>query len=192
MKKARRLVNLDISEVSSVTVGAGKGVRVKLLKRHNERNAMQTDIFKSGAVPVNIAKHAFESVCAGEISEYRFGKIQQELAGLMGISLAEFFKTDAGLATLAPRRALSPAQNLDLVAKEYNDPTPQRAQPGEEEDGDTDELDGMAREHRANWNKANPGKRPMTHAEAVTAVLHTPEGAAAYQRAKAAHLQKNA
>jgi hypothetical protein len=110
-----RLKNLKIDEVSSVDVGAGRGVRVLLMKSATKRN---DDMDTSNLRPMIIAKRAHSAVSNGEMSEYAFGKAQQQLAELMGLSLAEFFETPAGLATLAPRTALSAAQNLELMKRE--------------------------------------------------------------------------
>jgi hypothetical protein len=71
-KKARRLKNLQISEVSSVDVGAGYGVNVVLAKRdtgHVERK--ETPMRTSpGANEFSIAKSLHDTAQRGELSEY--------------------------------------------------------------------------------------------------------------------------
>jgi hypothetical protein len=193
MKKARRLINLDISEISSVDRGAGKGVRVMLMKRNDHMQTADETIFKglSGLQPVAIAKRAFESVAAGEISEHRFAEIQKQLAVAMfpaapneGVALAKFLATAAGAETLRPRTGLGFAQNYELMKAEGNEPRAERAQPDgdNDDDVDKDEVDAMAREHR----KKHP---ELTHPQAVAAILATPQGTEAYRRDKAARLR---
>lgn len=207
MKKARRLVNLDISEISSVDVGAGRGVRVMLMKAANANRRidhMQTDqtIFKglSGMVPLNIAKAAHAAVAAGEMSEMRFSEVMKTLALSLfpdapneGVALAKLFETAVGKALLAPRTGLSFAQNYELVKREGNDPTPHRARPGEEDppaegtpEAAHEQLSEMARERM----KKHPEQSFQQHYTA--AMTDSEEGRQLARRVNGGSLQKNA
>ena len=120
MRKGRQLTNLHVEEISSVDKGAGGarggvGTRVLLMKSANRRN---DEMDTSNLTPMIIAKRAHSAVSNGEMSEYAFGKAQQQLAELMGLSLSEFFATPAGLQTLAPRVGLSVSKNYELMKRE--------------------------------------------------------------------------
>jgi hypothetical protein len=202
----RQLKNLRISEISSVDRGSGKGVRVTLLKSATQRNddmAIEATIFKglSALAPLTVAKRAHADVAAGEISDFRFAEIQKQLAILMfpneaseGRALSKFFGTIVGKAMLAPRPALSAAQNYALMKLEAaHIPKPHLEQPDDDDD-DPDEattaLNAMAAEHRQRLFRET-GKR-ITHDAAVVHVIGSDEGNALFQRSKAESLRKNA
>jgi hypothetical protein len=193
----RQIKNLRIEEVSSVDRGAGKGVRVLLMKRATERNdEMNIEQVQKILGPVHLSKRAHTLVSNGQISEVKFAEMQQEIALQMfgaesrsvGEALNKYFSCAAGQATLAPRPLLSAQQNwtLQKAEAERDDvPHARLAQPDDDDAIDADKaLDEMAAEHRKNDPK-------LTHAQAVTAVLATPQGNEAYQRARSKHLAKN-
>jgi hypothetical protein len=146
-RKARRLKNIRIDEVSSVDVGAGHGVEVRLMKRdtgHVERK--ETNMSLQSLIAKSLSLRA-----SGELSDFDLGIVHQERAKELGISLAKYYDSPEGARALKAANASHyfnmqyeghvgnghPAVN-ELDARKRN-PKPVLAQPdSDDSSGDVD------------------------------------------------------
>jgi hypothetical protein len=190
-----RLKNLRIEEVSSVDRGAGKGVRVMLLKRHNERNShMQTEEILKAAQSGNVSEPTmFAAMTVLARQYFPLAKSEAE-------AWVQFTEHNAiGKRMDAVRRTLPKGTFEERVgfvktmaeyAKAGTIPRAVRAQPDDDREDDDDDadkaIDALAEQHRAK----NP---TMTKEQCVAHVIeHHPDGKRLYAESKRKHLAKNA
>ncbi len=186
---ARRYGQLTKLHIDSVD--AGVGTRVAFFK---SQEFQMEDILKSLDTPADqICKRAL----AGEVPEpimfAAMSKLAEQYFPLEKSRELAWVKFTEGCAIgkrmelirhQLPRGTFEQREDL---AKALAVPHAERAQPQPDDDNGEDpdeQLKALAEQHR----KEHP---ELTHAQAVAAVLATPEGNEAYQRAKATHLRKN-
>jgi hypothetical protein len=141
-RKARRLKNLRIEEVSSVDVGAGHGVHVALIKRdeYEERGTeMEMEKGLQGARgeagAFSIAKRAWEAAQEGRLSEFDLNTVIRECARVyFDGNLTKLFQSELGKIFLQPRTMRkSAAEEAELLAKRAGDtPHSRLAQHGDQ------------------------------------------------------------
>jgi hypothetical protein len=119
------LKNLKIEEISSVTSAANPGAQVLLRKTHVP-SPPKSESNMSISPVMHVAKHAFELVSKGEMSEFAYGELQQQLAKSMfptaknvGEAMSKFFSTHVGQSMLAARPMQSIEQRVELMKSEY-------------------------------------------------------------------------
>jgi hypothetical protein len=123
-RKARRLKNIQIDEVSSVDRGAGHGVQVALIKRdtshEKESRQMQvTETGSRGASAMSIAKSAFEKAQQGRLSEFDLNTVMKEIARFyFDGNMSKMLESECGKIFLAPRTMRkSAAEEAELLQK---------------------------------------------------------------------------
>jgi hypothetical protein len=72
-RRPRRLTKLEISDVSSVSSGAGEDCRVLFMKSANEKTEPMSE---SGLGVVSVAKRSAEALADGTISQDVYAKLQ--------------------------------------------------------------------------------------------------------------------
>jgi hypothetical protein len=143
----RRLINLEILEVSSVPAGAGRGVTVELVKR-------QTGVSEMNLQQI-IAK-SFALRAEGKISDYTLAIAHQERAKELGIPLAKYYDSDEGKKALkaATSSAYFESQTLGSSGNGY---------PG------LDEVRNEMRKARPKVEMASPAERARKCAGKIAA-----------------------
>jgi hypothetical protein len=138
-RKARRLKNLRIEEVSSVDVGAGHGVHVALVKRdeYEERETIMEKMqgARGEAGAYSIAKRAWEAAQEGRLSEFDLNTVIRECARVYHDGdLNKLFQSELGKIFLQPRTMRkSVAEEAALLAKRAGDtPHSRLAQHGDQ------------------------------------------------------------
>jgi hypothetical protein len=182
---ARRIKNLRIDEVSSVSAGAGHGVRVVLMKGDkNERiESMNT---------IEVAKGAMTAARKGVISPLTYNSILRHVAVELhsdakseNAALAKFLGTTLGKSMLAAQLGL-PTQLGHEIAKGSKQPRVSHDQPdglNDDEDGDDDRD---AEQDFLKLVAAHMGRNPgMKRSMAEDFVRGTNEGNAAWTKYKA-------
>jgi hypothetical protein len=142
-RKAFRLRNLSISEVSSVDRGASHDATVRLMKRHEpqpqpERNERMEKLqgSRGEAGAFMIAKRAHEAAQEGRLSEFDLNTVMKECARVyFDGSMAKMLDSELGKIFLAPRTLRkSAAEEFELL---------QQRRPGANGDGvDDPALEG--------------------------------------------------
>ena len=140
-----------------------------------------------------MAKRMVDAVACGELSEWRFGCFQQELAKALhpearslGEAIAKTMDSEIGRIVWGPRRAVTTERNRVLMKRESGerDKKPHvHYAPAEPEDVD-DDPDAQRRDHP---------ELKLSRQQAITHVIeHTDEGRAAFERSKMRSVAKNA
>ena len=170
------------------------------------------DFVKStpGLGQMAIAKRMVEAVSSGEISEWRFGCFQQEMAkalhpeaSSLGEAITKTMDSEIGRILWGPRNAVTTDRNRELMKRErgeVEDSSSHGRVPrihhvgaskpvGDDSDSDPDdELDKLGEQYR----REHPDLK-LSHQQAVAHVIeHTDEGRAAFQRSKTRSVAKNA
>jgi|SRR6516164_7620052 hypothetical protein len=150
-----------------------------------------------GLGQIALAKRMVDAVDRGEISEWRFGCFQQELAKALhpearslGEAIAKTMDSEIGRILWGPRRAVTTERNRELIKRESGRvPHVERAQTsavdGDDDNNAARRIDGIV----MRLMRSNPG---VSKDEAHRRAEQMPEVQALLSRAHAAAVRKNA
>jgi hypothetical protein len=184
------LKDLQINDVSSVDVGAGRGVRVMLMKRDNPQELPMDAIAKAQSMN---DRQMIEFCKSDKITKVELGLLITDLAQAKRAAGESTQQADARFRTedplgrelhLAEKRApgLDHAQAAAVAAiKKLSAPT---AAPTVGPSAD-DQINALAERYRLAHSEKN-----LTHAQAVAFIMTTQQGSALYQIARTAHLDR--
>ena len=154
-----------------------------------------------GLGQIAMAERMVAAVDRGEMSEWRFGCFQQELAKALhpearslGEAIAKTMDSEIGRIVWGPRRAVTTERNRVLMKREsgehHKEPHVHYA-PAEPEDVDDDPDDQLDKLGEA-YRRDHPELK-LSRQQAITHVIeHTDEGRAAFERSKMRSVAKNA
>jgi len=154
-----------------------------------------------GLGQIAMAKRMVDAVDRGEMSEWRFGCFQQELAKALhpearslGEAIAKTMDSEIGRIVWGPRRAVTSERNRILMKRESGERDKEPhvhyapAEPEDVDDDPDDQLDKLGEAYRRDHPELK-----LSRQQAITHVIeHTDEGRAAFERSKMRSVAKNA
>src|SRR6516162_8144337 len=152
-----------------------------------------------GLGQIAMAKRMVDAVDRGEMSEWRFGCFQQELAKALhpearslGEAITKTMDSEIGRIVWGPRRAVTTERNRELMKRESGERSKEphvHYAPGEDVDDDPDDqLDRLGEAYR----REHPELKLSSQQAIAHVIEHTDEGRAAFERSKMRSVAKNA